>query len=140
MPITWGGPVATFRVDNSNDFDFKNLSVREIQGYAVPTTTATPPGGTYSSPQLVTLFADEPSVIHFAIDDIVTLSSETYVNPILISDNSTLNFFAVDTDGNQESVKTEIYTIFDLPTVSITFDNSNNTICSSMVWRIVWLS
>ncbi|MBU8895863.1 carbohydrate-binding protein [Corallococcus sp. H22C18031201] len=31
MPITWGGPIATFRWDNALDVDFKWLSVREIQ-------------------------------------------------------------------------------------------------------------
>ncbi|MBZ4421238.1 carbohydrate-binding protein [Myxococcus sp. RHSTA-1-4] len=31
MPITWGGPIATFRWDNASDVDFKWLSVREIQ-------------------------------------------------------------------------------------------------------------
>jgi F5/8 type C domain-containing protein len=31
MPITWGGPIATFRWDNASDTDFKWLSVREIQ-------------------------------------------------------------------------------------------------------------
>ncbi|WP_233595932.1 carbohydrate-binding protein, partial [Corallococcus sp. CA031C] len=31
MPITWGGPIATFRWDNANDVDFKWMSVREIQ-------------------------------------------------------------------------------------------------------------
>ncbi|WP_326491717.1 carbohydrate-binding protein [Myxococcus stipitatus] len=31
MPITWGGPIATFRWDNATDVDFKWLSVREIQ-------------------------------------------------------------------------------------------------------------
>jgi hypothetical protein len=31
MPITWGGPTATFRWDNAPDVDFKWLSVREIQ-------------------------------------------------------------------------------------------------------------
>ncbi|WP_323381942.1 carbohydrate-binding protein [Myxococcus dinghuensis] len=30
-PITWGGPIATFRWDNATDVDFKWLSVREIQ-------------------------------------------------------------------------------------------------------------
>jgi hypothetical protein len=30
MPITWGGPLATFRWDNAEDVDFKWLSVREI--------------------------------------------------------------------------------------------------------------
>ncbi|WXH33299.1 hypothetical protein WA016_07301 [Myxococcus stipitatus] len=31
MPITWGGPIATFRWDNAEDVDFKWMSVREIQ-------------------------------------------------------------------------------------------------------------
>jgi hypothetical protein len=30
MPITWGGPLATFRWDGASDVDFKWLSVREI--------------------------------------------------------------------------------------------------------------
>jgi hypothetical protein len=32
MPISWGGPLATFRWDNADDVDFKWLSVREIDG------------------------------------------------------------------------------------------------------------
>ncbi|MFY2560957.1 carbohydrate-binding protein [Corallococcus terminator] len=31
MPISWGGPIATFRWDNAEDVDFKWLTVREIQ-------------------------------------------------------------------------------------------------------------
>jgi hypothetical protein len=31
LPITWGGPIATYRWDNAEDVDFKWLSVREIQ-------------------------------------------------------------------------------------------------------------
>ena len=31
MPISWGGPIATFRWDGATDVDFKWLSVREIQ-------------------------------------------------------------------------------------------------------------
>jgi hypothetical protein len=31
MPMTWGGPIATFRWDSATDVDFKWLSVREIQ-------------------------------------------------------------------------------------------------------------
>ena len=30
MPLTWGGPLATFRWDSTSDVDFKWLSVREI--------------------------------------------------------------------------------------------------------------
>jgi len=36
MPITWGGPEAVFRSDDSNDFDFKYLSVREIPDNVAP--------------------------------------------------------------------------------------------------------
>lgn len=28
--ITWGGPTATFRIDQVDDIDFKWLSIREI--------------------------------------------------------------------------------------------------------------
>jgi hypothetical protein len=31
MPITWGGPIATFRWDSAEDVDFRWLTVREIQ-------------------------------------------------------------------------------------------------------------
>jgi len=31
MPLTWGGPLATFRWDSTTDVDFKWLSVREIE-------------------------------------------------------------------------------------------------------------
>jgi hypothetical protein len=30
MPLTWGGPIATFRWDSATDVDFKWLSVREL--------------------------------------------------------------------------------------------------------------
>ena len=97
-----------------------------------PTTTASPSGGTYSSSQLVTLTANEVATIYYTTDGSPpTTSSPVYSGPILISSDITLQFFAVDTDGNEESVKTEVYTIVDLPTAPITFDNSNNTICSS---------
>ena len=39
MPITWGGPIATFRWDNANDVDFKWLSVREICRVAIAALT-----------------------------------------------------------------------------------------------------
>ena len=30
MPLSWGGPIATFRWDSATDVDFRGLSVREI--------------------------------------------------------------------------------------------------------------
>jgi len=96
-----------------------------------PVTTASPLGGTYSTPQTVSLVANKPSVIHFAVNGDVTTSSETYSTPIQINNSSILKYFAVDTTGNAESIKTQVYTISSLVPSTITFDNSNNILCSS---------
>ena len=77
-----------------------------------PTTTATPPGGTYTSTQSVTLSANEPATIYYTTNGSKpTTSSPTYSSPISISTTTTLKFFAKDTAGNSESVKTASYTI-----------------------------
>jgi len=52
MPITWGGPKAAFRVDDANNFDFKYLSVREIQGIAASACESLPSNGVW------TIFSD----------------------------------------------------------------------------------
>ena len=97
-----------------------------------PKTTAFPPGGTYGTTQQVTLTANEDATIYYTIDGTTPDTSSTvYTNPITISETTTLQFFAVDIDGNEESVKTQVYTIVDLPTAPIAFDNSNNIVCSS---------
>jgi hypothetical protein len=96
-----------------------------------PVTTASPVGGTYSTPQTVSLVANKPSVIHFAVNGEVTTSSETYSTPIPINNSSILKYFAIDTIGNTESVKTQVYTISSSLPSAITFDNSNNILCST---------
>ena len=77
-----------------------------------PTTTASPSGGTYTSAQSVTLSANEPATIYYTLDGTIpTTSSTIYSSPIPISTTTTLQFFAKDTAGNVESVKTGTYTI-----------------------------
>ncbi len=77
-----------------------------------PTTVASPSGGTYTSSQQVTLKANEDATIYYTTNgsDPNTSSSE-YSGPIPIATNTTLKFFAVDTAGNTETMKTEDYTI-----------------------------
>jgi len=79
-----------------------------------PTTTAYPPGGTYNSPQLVTLECTDGkgSVcydIHYTTDGSTPIT--VYSSPINISVTTTLKFFAKDRAGNSEAVKTQTYTI-----------------------------
>jgi FtsP/CotA-like multicopper oxidase with cupredoxin domain len=74
-----------------------------------PITTALPVQGIYASgPVTVSLSANEPqSVIYYTVDGTVpTLASSIYTTPIRVADNSTIKYFAVDSIGNAEPVKT----------------------------------
>ena len=98
-----------FAVDLAENVESVKTEVYTIDSVA-PTTTASPAGGNYSSAQQVTLTADEIATIYYELDAPVTNSSAVYTSPIPISNSTTLNFFAVDTAGNTESAKTEVYT------------------------------
>lgn len=77
-----------------------------------PTTTADPSGGTYDSPVSVSLTCDEPSAIYYTTDgDTPDTDSLLYSTPIDIATDTTLQFFAVDTAGNEEAVKSQEYVI-----------------------------
>ena len=81
-----------------------------------PITTASPSGGTYTSAQQVTLTANEDATVYYTTNgsDPNTFGTE-YSSPISISATTTLKFYAVDTVGNTETVKTENYTITEPP-------------------------
>ena len=77
-----------------------------------PTTTASPLGGTYSGAQTVTLTANETATIYYTTDGTTpTTSSAVYGAPLNIAATTTLKYFARDTAGNSEAVKTQTYTI-----------------------------
>jgi len=89
-------------------------------GAEFPVTVANPPGGNYpaSNPPFVTLQCNKPATIYYTLNGAIpeigrsyTLSGRSPVTGIEIKQDTTLRFFAVDDDGNQESVKTEVYTI-----------------------------
>lgn len=89
-----------------------SLAVVSGSDTAAPSTTASPGGGTYTSAQGVTLTANETATIYYTTDGTTpTTSSTVYSGPITISSTTTLKFFAKDSAGNSESVKTETYTI-----------------------------
>jgi hypothetical protein len=84
-----------------------------------PVTTATPPGGTYNTPQSVTLTCNDGvgsgcEAIYYTTDgNPPTTSSPTYSSPINISavGTTTLKYFATDISGNSETVETQTYII-----------------------------
>ncbi len=84
-----------------------------------PTTTATPSGSTYTGSVTVELIANEPATIYYTLNgSIPTTGSPQYTTPLQITANTTVKFFAIDSAGNVESVKTEIYTVVSATEVS----------------------
>jgi len=77
-----------------------------------PVTTANPPAGTYGSAQNVTMSANEQVTIYYTTNGTdPTEGSTIYSGPISIAETTTLKYFAKDTVGNVETVKSQTYTI-----------------------------
>ena len=75
-----------------------------------------PGGGTYSTAQIVSILCFDNSgpgcaITYFTVDGSEpTIKSDVFVEPIRITDTTTLKYFSVDNNGNAETIKTEIYT------------------------------
>lgn len=77
-----------------------------------PIVTTSPSPGTYTSPQTVTLTANEKATIYYTLDGSVpTTNSPVYSVPITVASSVTLKYFAKDNAGNSSSVQASIYTI-----------------------------
>lgn len=77
-----------------------------------PVTTASPAEGLFNANQTVTLTVNEPATIYYTTNGATpTTSSPVYSTPLSISATTTLRFFAKDSAGNSETVKTQTYTI-----------------------------
>ena len=81
-----------------------------------PVTTASPVGGTYNAPLIVSLSANEPATIYYTTNgNQPDTNSAVYSGSIPISDTTTLRFFAIDAAGNSEDPRnpqnTQAYTI-----------------------------
>jgi photosystem II stability/assembly factor-like uncharacterized protein/5-hydroxyisourate hydrolase-like protein (transthyretin family) len=90
--------------------------VNVMQIVTPPVTTVTPPGGTFTSAQTVSITANKPATIYYTTtgtDPVTSLTRQTYTAPISISTTTSLKFYAVDGAGVVEPVQTAVYTIFD---------------------------
>ncbi|TXK85202.1 PHB depolymerase family esterase [Paenibacillus sp. N3.4] len=77
-----------------------------------PITTASPAGGTFSSPVSVTLSSNKSATTYYTLDGSTPNTSSTkYSSAIAISNTTTLKYFSVDTAGNVEAVHSQTYTI-----------------------------
>ena len=116
LPADGSYSITAKSTDNAGNLETYGSGVSVIVDTVSPTTTASPPGGTYYGARIVTLTANESATIYYTTDgSIPTTSSPIYSGLITISATTTLRFFAVDLAGNQESIKTEVYTIDTTP-------------------------
>jgi hypothetical protein len=74
----------------------------------LPTVAISPPGGRYSSQQVVTLSAFEADTIYYSIDGATFV---VYSSPVLIDHDTDLSYYAIDTCGNSGQITTETYII-----------------------------
>ncbi len=104
--------------DTVIDYTYDDVGNRESERIAhPPITAASPAGGVYGASQSVTLTCTDPqgpgcANIYYTTDGSTpTTSSPIFSSPVLISAAATLKYFARDTVGVNETVKTQIYTI-----------------------------
>jgi len=114
--VTTTTTISFFGVDPSN-----NQSAIQTMIYTIfapdttpPIITISPTQGTYTSSQVITLQANENSVIYYTKDGTTpTTSSPVYDGSFTISalGTTTVKYFGVDFAGNASTVQTTIYTL-----------------------------
>lgn len=94
-----------------------------------PVTSASPVSGTYAGPVSVHLVSTAPGTIYYTTDGSTpTTSSAKYTGPIPVNATTTINYFAIDTVGNTEQVKSGTWTInVTDPAASVKINNGART-------------
>lgn len=76
-----------------------------------PATVVSPVAGTYTMPASITLTANETATIYYTLNGTTpTTASTSYTGPISLTATTTLKYFARDTAGNNETIKTATFT------------------------------
>lgn len=115
ISVTANTTIWYYSVDNGGIDELQHSQIYVIDT-SPPTTTATPPGGSYLSPQSVNLIcADSNSgcgATYFTTDGSTpTTGSTIYSGPISVSSNTVLKYFSVDSASNSEGIQTQSYVI-----------------------------
>ena len=81
-----------------------------------PVTTVQPAGGTFATPQTVTLSTNRSATIYYTTDGSTpNQSSSVYSGPLVVTTTTTIRFFNVDDTGYVEQVQSATYVIDMVP-------------------------
>ena len=99
----------------SSGNEVKSYTYPEVSAVVVdttpPVTAVSPRAGTYTMPVSIALAVNEAATIYYTTNGATpTTASTRYVAPISLSATTTLKYFARDTAGNSETVKSATYT------------------------------
>jgi Chitobiase/beta-hexosaminidase C-terminal domain len=112
--FTSGTSVSVEIAVNSDVIQYSFMTA--IADTLMPVTIASPRGGVFESQQSVSLLVDKVATTHYTTDGSTPiLTSPTYSSPISITQNTTLKFFSIDNNNNQEYVHVEVYMIQSAP-------------------------
>ncbi len=102
-----------FAVDEAGNEEIVQTEVYTIRlDSTKPVTLAEPSGGLFKQPVVVTLSAEEKTVVYFTLDGgRPTMKSLRYSRPVRFVRSGVLRFFAVDEAGNKEEVREESYIV-----------------------------
>lgn len=122
-PITVGSPGTTtlhfIAVDRGNNASQVMTELYTTDAVS-PVVSASPAAGAFGGPQAVTLAADDATAttIYYTTDGTTpTTSSPVFIDPIDVSQTTTIEFFGVDAAGNASSITTATFTIDTTPPV-----------------------
>ncbi|MCE5214282.1 MAG: PQQ-binding-like beta-propeller repeat protein [Methanobacterium sp.] len=114
----------------SSDGTLYVLGINGFFAIADITVTAQPAGGSYNTKQDVKFSTNVPGTIYWRFSNLLHPNPikiwQKYNKPIIINNTSTLQFYAVDLNGNQSPIYTETYVIDKQPPKIVNTDPSNN--------------
>jgi hypothetical protein len=103
-----------------------------------PATTASPEGGTFLTPQSVSLSCTDGTgsgcaLIYYTLDGSTpAIGKPIYTSPINIASTTTLKFLARDNAGNTEGVNTQSYTILDTIPDAFSFTDQTDVLLNTL--------
>lgn len=99
-----------YKDDESKVYTYPVVNTPVAVDTLAPVTSASPPGGSFSSPVTISLSSNEAGTTYFSTDGSTpTTSSAVYSAPLTFTVTTTLKYFSRDSAGNSEVVRTQIY-------------------------------